>query len=62
MEKTNLEKIKEEVTRSANFPGCVLEYNFDKLPKIVTKTSFFGVPAKFNENKKKNTVGIIFKY
>jgi len=62
MKKTNLEKIKEEVKRSANFPNCTIEYNFDKLPKEVTKNSFFGVPAKFNKDKKRNTAGIIFKY
>lgn len=61
MKKTTIQLIEDEVAKASNFPDPVIEYNFDKLPKNVTKTLFFGVPAKFNANKKEGTCGIVYK-
>jgi hypothetical protein len=63
MQKTTIEKIKEAVKKSENFPSPTIEYNFEELPKDsgVKKDEFFGVPARFNDRSPRETAIIIYK-
>jgi hypothetical protein len=52
MKQTTIEKIKEAVIKSKEFPNAIIEYNFEELPKDkeIKVDNFYGVKAVFNKN------------
>ena len=61
MKKEIIETIKEKVAVAKGIPTARIEYNCE-LPKDknIKKDNFYGVPANFNDNMKKDAVNVIY--
>lgn len=64
MEKNTLTKIRERVAQAQDLKNAVIEYNLTELPKDdhITRTRFYGVPAKFVKEAAPGSVNITYTY